>query len=418
MPHNHQKTVCVLGSGHLALHAKERLTASGYRVITVTSADFEEIVWTDVQESSFDYARTVLRGKGIEQADAICVLDKEDRRNIHLLLAALTLNHTAPTIVALTNEDLGRCFELNHRNVRICNPAAIATPLFVEAIDGPASHAKSRDVITATRETIVAWHHDYLVRWLVGCFFLIVAGGTSFFCATEHVNIPDGLYLTLSMFTSVNFNDVTLHDYEPTIKLTRTIMMFVIWIFSVLATAFIISWLMKRRDEIRVLGRKKYHFKNHIIVCGLGRVGYRVVQALLRCGEKVIVIEDNEENRFLEIVRSLGARVFVGDASISKNLVDVGIHKAKALMLLVSNDLLNLEVGLNARALQPKLRLILRIFDKGVADEMKGRLDIQHAISTSAIATDLILDTLREAFEGIPKTFEAHHVRNLRKDGI
>ena len=44
-------------------------------------------------------------------------------------------------------------------------------------------------------------------------------------------------------------------------------------------------------------------FRNHIVVCGLGRVGYRVVEQLLQFGEEVVGgIDRREESRFVERV--------------------------------------------------------------------------------------------------------------------
>jgi hypothetical protein len=58
----------------------------------------------------------------------------------------------------------------------------------------------------------------------------------------------------------------------------------------------------------------------------------------------------------------------------------------------VSDDLVNLEVGLNARAIHPRIRVILRIFDRDTADELRQRINIHYALSTSAIAARAMLD--------------------------
>ena len=67
-------------------------------------------------------------------------------------------------------------------------------------------------------------------------------------------------------------------------------------------------------------------------------------------------------------------------------LADAAVDRASAVVSIVSNDLVNLEVGLNARALHPRIRVILRIFDRDTADELRQRLNIHYAISASAIA--------------------------------
>jgi len=42
----------------------------------------------------------------------------------------------------------------------------------------------------------------------------------------------------------------------------------------------------------------------------------------------------------------------------------------------VNDDLVSLEVGLNARAIDPRIRVILRIFDGDTATELRQRLNI------------------------------------------
>ena len=50
-----------------------------------------------------------------------------------------------------------------------------------------------------------------------------------------------------------------------------------------------IDVLLKKRMQLS-LGRRKYNFSNQIIVCGLGRVGYFIVEELLQKNEKVIFL--------------------------------------------------------------------------------------------------------------------------------
>jgi Trk K+ transport system NAD-binding subunit len=135
-------------------------------------------------------------------------------------------------------------------------------------------------------------------------------------------------------------------------------------------------------------------------------MGYEVVQELVSRKENVLVIEKDPENRFLELVRSQGVKTFVGDASVAKVLRDAGAQNACGLFSLINDDLKNLEIGLNARALRPNLRLILRVFDKEIAEQLRIAFDIHFAMSTSAIAAEefasLFSSVQRESAPGKP----------------
>ena len=41
-------------------------------------------------------------------------------------------------------------------------------------------------------------------------------------------------------------------------------------------------------------------YKNHIIICGMGRTGYRITLKLLKFGRDIVAIESNQDGRFVE----------------------------------------------------------------------------------------------------------------------
>jgi Trk K+ transport system NAD-binding subunit len=156
-----------------------------------------------------------------------------------------------------------------------------------------------------------------------------------------------------------------------------------------------IDYFLKNRIQL-ALGRKKYHTKNHVIVCGLGRLGYFIVEELLKREKKVIIIEINEEAKHVDYFRSIGADVYIGDARSEKVLSDVNIKHSAALISVINNDALNIEIGLHARTLYATMKIVLRIFDEDIAVEIKNMLNIQLAMSNSAIASKSFFNELKK----------------------
>lgn len=127
-------------------------------------------------------------------------------------------------------------------------------------------------------------------------------------------------------------------------------------------------------------------FRNHIVVCGLGRVGYRVAEQLLRFGEEVVGIDRREESRFVERVREMGVPVIIADAQEREALVKAGVPRARAIIPCTQDDLTNLAIALDARELKPEIRVVMRMFDAELAKKVERGFGIQTVFSTSALA--------------------------------
>ncbi len=61
----------------------------------------------------------------------------------------------------------------------------------------------------------------------------------------------------------------------------------------------------------------------HVVVCGLGNIGYRLVKELTAMGERVVAIDNVADNPFIATVRRKGVPTFVGDATLPEVLKQV-----------------------------------------------------------------------------------------------
>lgn len=123
--------------------------------------------------------------------------------------------------------------------------------------------------------------------------------------------------------------------------------------------------------------------KDHVVLVGLGKLGVRTFSLLRRLGREVVVIDLNPQNKFFDEVRAAGSPFLVGDARRDVLLKDAGIDRAAAIVITTDNDLVNLEVALDARRLAPGVRVVLRMFDQSMADKVAGAADIHVAMSQS-----------------------------------
>lgn len=126
-------------------------------------------------------------------------------------------------------------------------------------------------------------------------------------------------------------------------------------------------------------------YKDHVIVCGLGHVGYRIVQQLLRSNTEVVAIEQ-AETAFVAEVMALEVPVIVGDVRQSEVLLKAGVQRADAIIVATDVDLVNIETALNAKELAPGVKTIIRLFDQNLAKKVEKLVEIDEAFSTSALA--------------------------------
>jgi Trk K+ transport system NAD-binding subunit len=128
---------------------------------------------------------------------------------------------------------------------------------------------------------------------------------------------------------------------------------------------------------------------NRVIVCGLGRVGYRVVKALHQMQprpEIVVICNEDTRPRFEREVAALGIQLIYGDARIEDVLRDAGIAQAYSVAAVTSDTLSNLRIGLTARQLRGDVHVVMRVFSDVLAEQLEEMFGIHTTFSSSALA--------------------------------
>lgn len=140
----------------------------------------------------------------------------------------------------------------------------------------------------------------------------------------------------------------------------------------------------ERRDAWEAAVASTY--RNHVVVCGLGKVGYRVVGHLLRMRQEVVGVEVAPQPFFIERIRKNKVPVVIGDARDRSLLEKAGIAEAATVVACTGDDLTNLQIALEARQANPDIRIVMRMFDEELAEDVRQGFGIQTVFSTSALA--------------------------------
>jgi len=125
------------------------------------------------------------------------------------------------------------------------------------------------------------------------------------------------------------------------------------------------------------------------MVCGLGDVGYRIVNLLLDLGEEVVVVSLAGREEWIRALKSRGVEVHCGDARDEDFLVECGLAEVDAVIACLHNDGANVEIALDVKRLYPEKRTIARIVDPQLAQHAEKHLGVHRAISMATAAAPM-----------------------------
>ena len=127
-------------------------------------------------------------------------------------------------------------------------------------------------------------------------------------------------------------------------------------------------------------------FRNHTVLVGLGHLGFRVVEKLHEMKKPIVVVEQNPSVEMFVAVQKMRIPVIQDDATRLVALETAGVAKAKTIILCSQNDSVNLKIALKARSLNPKIRVIVRIFDEDFSKSLQEQFGFIALSGTSMAA--------------------------------
>ncbi|MEM9451633.1 MAG: NAD(P)-binding protein [Cyanobacteria bacterium P01_E01_bin.6] len=122
---------------------------------------------------------------------------------------------------------------------------------------------------------------------------------------------------------------------------------------------------------------------SHVIVCGLGRTGFKILCLLKEQDAEVVGVNDRP---LRGIPSSSSSHFIIGDLRSPQTLIDAGIHNAHTLVLASGDDALNLAILTQARVLNPSIRIVNRLFNTSLGQQIDRTLPDHVSMSVAALA--------------------------------
>lgn len=185
----------------------------------------------------------------------------------------------------------------------------------------------------------------------------VLLGGTVGYRLIEGWTLLDSLYMTVITVSTVGFREAW-----PLTEGGKVFTLFLI-LSGVGSLAYAATKTTEALLEKGVLRRRRmqmevHRVRDHVIVCGYGRMGMTVVDQLRGRGTPLVVVEKSAD--VTGGLEGRGILYVVGDATDETVLVEAGVERARALAAVLPHDADNLFVTLTARTLNRGMTIVAR----------------------------------------------------------
>jgi voltage-gated potassium channel len=196
----------------------------------------------------------------------------------------------------------------------------------------------------------------------IGLVVGLSLAGTIGYHLIEGMSWLDGLYMTVVTITTVGYAEVKPLDTAGrwfTMGLIFTGVGTAYYGFAAVTEA-VVGGQLRAIVGKTTMDRRIRQLRNHLIVCGYGRFGRVVVEALRQQREQPeIVLVEIDPEKEAELERS-GMFYVMGSALDEEVLDHAGIRAASDIVIATSSDPDNVFISLSARERNPSIRIYAR----------------------------------------------------------
>ncbi len=160
--------------------------------------------------------------------------------------------------------------------------------------------------------------------------------------------------------------------------------------------------------------------RDHVVLCGLGKVGFSILELLHDLGEQVAVVSRDVRSDWGRRAAKMAAVLINGDGRDEEALREACVEDARAIIIVSNDDVANLEMALDAKRLAPNAAVVVRIYDDKLAQRVSRELDLRAVFHPASIAAPAFVaaalgDDILRAFD-VRNAFV--HIISVRQDRV
>lgn len=208
------------------------------------------------------------------------------------------------------------------------------------------------------------------IYYFVVLLLLITSAGTVGYMFIEGWEFVDAFYMTVITVSTVGFSEVGELSVEGKLFTAFLIISsfgsFAYAITSI--TTFVVGGKYKKHLREYKMTQQLSIMRDHVIICGYGRVGSQVASDLRSSGVQFVILEKDEQ---LISHQEDDANFLYGDSTDDEILKRASISKAKAIITCLPKDADNLYVVLTARQLNNRVLIVSRASNPTSVSKLK-----------------------------------------------
>ncbi|MCA9128238.1 MAG: potassium channel protein [Planctomycetales bacterium] len=217
----------------------------------------------------------------------------------------------------------------------------------------------------------------------------------------------DSFYMVVITISGVGYGEV--NPVNTPVLRWITISLIVLGYIAALYTVggfvqLVIDGELRRFWGVRRMQREIDRLNQHVVICGFGRMGRKLTEALATRGKPLIVIDQAETA--VQEARSFGCLAIQGNATEEKILSAAGVERAAVLTTVLSDDVANLFITITAHELNPKLEIMARAEQTSTIKKLR-QVGASRVILPANIGADRLANMiLRPSAESLLKQAE------------
>lgn len=213
--------------------------------------------------------------------------------------------------------------------------------------------------------------------------------GTAFFATTMRRDVATAAYFVLSTMTTTGYGDITPKIGDVPSEVGAMLLMLAGLTFSGIFIAVLSSRFIEAQYVV-TQGLRRVSRRDHIVVCGAGNVGSRVIDYLLQNHAKVVVVETTPRPEMIERARAGDFDLLTGDASKDRTLDFCNVAEAATVVAITNSDTMNLEVALGTRARNADAAVVMRVQHLDFETSIRKHFNVGRVFGTAAIAAPVL----------------------------